>query len=81
MLSKTKEIVVQMYQRALPIKKFGRLRGLNSLNQMLFHLGFEDGRAHISLLSDGLNNANSIMSNNRIQITNNTNNAHSLIGP
>lgn len=27
MLSKTKEIVVQMYQRALPIKKFGRLRG------------------------------------------------------
>ena len=27
MLSKTREKVVQFYQRALPIKKFGRLRG------------------------------------------------------
>lgn len=27
MLNKTKEKIVQIYQRALPIKKFGRLRG------------------------------------------------------
>jgi len=27
MLNKSKENIIQVYQRALPIKKFGRLRG------------------------------------------------------
>jgi hypothetical protein len=59
----------------------GRLRGLSSTNQILFHLGFEDGKATLTLLSHNFNNLNNYLSNDRIQIANDTTNAHSLIGP
>jgi hypothetical protein len=60
----------------------GRLRGLNSLNQILFHLGFEDGRPTLSLLSAlGWDNTRTVINNGRMQITNTSTDAHSLIGP
>jgi hypothetical protein len=60
----------------------GRLRGLNSANQILFHLGFEDGNPTLSLLSaHSFDGASTVINNGRMQITNTTTNAYSLIGP
>ncbi len=60
----------------------GRLRGLSPTDQIIFHLGFYDGNASLSLLSaHAFNDISNLMSNKQTQIINNITNAYSLIGP